>query len=55
MKKTYLKPTTEIEFIETEKMIAASNPEDGFNLSGLEGTEETSGNLGREDDDLWED
>jgi len=52
MNKTYLKPEVEILDIMTEEMIAASNPEDGFDMSKVTGTEATSGNLSRELDEF---
>lgn len=52
MNKTYLKPEVEILDIMTENMIAASDPEDGFNMSTVTETEATSGNLARELDEF---
>lgn len=49
MKKTYQTPEVEVLDIMTEDMIAASGPlENGFNLSEVEETTETNGNLTRE-------
>lgn len=53
MEKTYIKPAIEVEVMETEDMIAASLT-DGFKLSDVTETEETSGNLTRGDaNDFW--
>ena len=49
MKKTYINPEMDIVMLQTMQMLAASDPENGFNKSTtteLESTED-SGNLGR--------
>ena len=55
MKKTYINPVMNVVKIETQQMLAASNP-DGF-AGGLNTTGGSGSNaLGREDDDWdWED
>jgi hypothetical protein len=55
MKKTYINPVMNVVKIETQKMLAASNP-DGF-AGGLNTTGGGGSNaLGREDDDWdWDD
>lgn len=48
MNKIYQKPEVEVLDIISQEMIAASNPEDGFNTTTVPETNETSGNLSRE-------
>ena len=54
MKLTYKKPTTEIVTVSIMQMIAASPVEDGFNTNDVDDTEETSGNLSRRYNDVWD-
>lgn len=54
MKLTYKKPTTEIVTVSIMQMIAASPVEDGFNTNDVDDTEETSGNLSRRHNDVWD-
>lgn len=54
MKLTYKKPTTEIITVSIAKMIATSQVEDGFNPNEAGETEETSGNLSRRHNNVWD-
>jgi hypothetical protein len=54
MKLTYQRPETELIIVSTVRMIAGSNPEDGFNPDDVEETQETSGNLSRRRN-VWDD
>lgn len=55
MKLTYKKPTTEIVTVSVAKMIATSQVEEGFNPNEADTTDETSGNLSRRHNNVWED
>ena len=54
MKLTYKKPTTEIITISIAQMIATSQVEDGFNPNEADTTDETSGNLSRRHNNVWD-
>ena len=55
MKKTYQMPAIKWVEAEAEDMLVASQVESGFNMSQPIGTtQETSGNLSRKHNDLWE-
>jgi hypothetical protein len=56
MKQIYQKPETELIVVSTIRMIAASNPEDGFNTSNVPESDpgQTSGNLSRRRT-VWDD
>ena len=48
MNKIYQKPEVEVLDIVSQEMIAASNPEDGFDTGSAPTTDQSSGNLSRE-------
>ena len=54
MKLTYKKPTTEIVTVSLMQMIASSQLEEGFNPNEADETEETSGNLSRRHNNVWD-
>jgi hypothetical protein len=55
MKLIYKRPTTEIITISVAKMIANSQVEDGFDPNDVDVTDETSGNLSRRHNNVWDD